>query len=191
MQVQRHTLMHRELWRRCDAAATLDYSTGTAKADSQSKAASAQPDYSRTVNVPTSGWTSTESVTVTIAGISPRGDAITEDLVIVAAGTTAVGSKPFAKITGITWTTPSGWTAGTFKLQSGAKLGLNLPLLAKAVTAVKEESTDETATPPNPTHAEPGTVDADNLTYTPTTALAVGTTIGASFTYTLYQNIDP
>ena len=130
-------------------------------------------------------------MTVTVTGLNRFGETITEALVVVAAGTTVNGNLPFVKITQIDWTAPAGWTAGTFKVQSGAKLGLNLPATALQVTARKENATDETASPPNPTHAEPGTVDATYFTYTPTTTLAVGTTIEALFTYTLYQNIDP
>lgn len=136
-------------------------------------------------------WTSDASVTVTVTGLDRFGATITEDLVIVAAGTTVNGNKAFAKITQIDWTAPAGWTVGTFKVQSGAKLGLNLPAAALQVTARKENAADETASPPNPTHAEPGTVDNTYFTYVPTTTLAAGTTIEAFFTYTLFQELIP
>lgn len=191
MQVQRHTLTHREVWRRPDAAGATDYTTNTAKADAQAKSPSAQPDFIRTLRVATSTWTSTASVTVTVTGTDRFGTTITEDLVIVAAGTTVDGSKPFATITSVSWTTPAGWSAGTFKVQSGTKLGLHLPALALNVTATKEIGLDETASPPNPANATAGTVDATYLTYAPTTTVTAANGIEAYFTYTLFQDLIP
>lgn len=190
MDIQRHTLTHKELWVRCDAAGVV-YSTTTAKGATQPKAPSAQPDYPRTLRFVTDSFTSDTAVTATVTGTDRFGNTITEDFAIPANGDPVNGSKAFTKITSFTWTTPSGWSAGTIQLVSGAKLGLNLPEQALNVAARKENAADETASPPNPTHAEPGTVDATNMTYTPTTALAAGTTIGAWFTYTLHQNLNP
>lgn len=191
MEVIRHAMTFHRCWRRADAAGT-DYCTATSKGDSQAKAPSAQTDFPRTVQVATSGFTSSAEVTVTVTGKDAYGDTITDAIVVPSAGTTTQGVKAFTKITQIDWTAPAGWTAGTFKVQSGTKFGLCVPSLAQNVTAVKEIYYDDTASPPNPGDvATLGTVDATNLTYTPNTALNVAAVIELYGTFTLHHILVP
>ena len=94
--------------------------TATAKADAQPKLPTAQPDFSRAVQLVTTGWTTNGTVDVTITGTDIADAALTETVTIGTVGTTVQGTKVFKTITSITWTQPAGWSAGTFAVQAGA-----------------------------------------------------------------------
>jgi hypothetical protein len=126
-----------------------------------------------------------------VTGTDIYGAAISETITVPAAGTTTAGAKAFAKITDATWEAPAGWTAGTFKVQSAGKLGLTLPSLAQNVAANKEIVADDDASPPNPADATAGTVDATNLTYTPSTTLNAQNNVEAILSYTLHHVLNP
>lgn len=152
------------------AAAGGTLKSGIAKATSQPATVTTQPDHPRVARITTSGWTSTGSVVVTITGVVRGVAGVTEAITVVSAGTTVVGSVPFDTITGITWTTPSGWSAGTFDVTGGAKLGLPLPSAFAALDVSKVTVWDETATPPVPAGEAVSALDATNGTITFTTA---------------------
>jgi len=190
MEVIRHYFVHQESWRRPDAAAT-DYTTATSKGDSLAKAPSAQPDYPRTLRVATSSFTSSATVAVTVTGTDIFGETITETITVPAAGTTTEGVKPFCKITSVSWEAPAGWTVGTFKVQSGTKLGLSLPVLAKNLVGRKEIAADDDAVPPNPADATVGTVNTTYMTYAPTTTLNAQNSVQLIATYSLEHILTP
>ena len=151
-------------------ATSTDMSTATAKGDAQAKAPSAHLNCPRNVQIVTASWTSTVVVNVVLTGVDVHGQTVSETVTIPSAGTTVQGVKGWLDAPTITsWDTPAGWTAGTFKLQTGTKLGLPVQPSATAPTALKEVGyTDATPTPAN---AAAGTIDAANGTYIPTTAL--------------------
>lgn len=144
--------------------------SGVAKTDSQPATPSAQPAYPSAVSVTTSTWSATVTVTVTVTGRVRGVDGVTESFVVPTGGTTQVGSVPFETISGITWTTPSGWASGTFSVVTNTKLGLPLPPTFSLLTVAKVTVWDETATPPVPANDSAPTVDATNGTFIPGTA---------------------
>lgn len=149
-------------------AATIK--SGVAKTDSQPATPSAQPAYPSAVSVTTSTWSATVTVTVTVTGRVRGVDGVTESFVVPTGGTTQVGAVPFETISGITWTTPSGWASGTFSVVTNTKLGLPLPPTFSLLTVAKVTVWDETATPPVPANDTAPTVDATNGTFIPGTA---------------------
>jgi len=162
---------------RLPTATGTDMSTATAKADSQAKAPSAHLAYPANVQVVTSGWTSTAAVAVVLTGTDVHGKVVSETVTIPTGGTTQQSLTAWVDSPTITsWTTPAGWTAGTFKQQAGTKVGL--PAQPGSTVAVLKESgytdgstagtyTASTA----PANATVGTVDGANATYVPATAL--------------------
>jgi hypothetical protein len=146
------------------------FKSGLAKGTSQPATVTTQPDCPRVARLTTSGWTSTASVAVTITGVVRGVAGVTETITVVAAGTTVSGVVPFERITGIAWTQPAGWSAGTISVTGGAALGIPLPPGFGSFAVSKVSVWDETATPPVPADETVGTVDATNGTLAPTTA---------------------
>lgn len=154
-------------------ADATDVAAGTAKGAAQPivPAAAVQPDCPRNVQVSTGGgWTSTDTVDVTVTGTVRGTSSETEVITVPAAGTTTVGSRAFEEITGITWTTPAGWTAGTFDLELGSKLGLLLPYTFSNLGITTLTEWDETGVPPAPVQEAVSATNATEGTVTPTTA---------------------
>lgn len=158
-----------------DATDATAYLAAVTKAHAQPYVPSAQPNCPRSVQVKTSGagFTTTTAVVVTVHGINAAGQADTEDITITSAGgaQTIQGVKAWLELTNFTWTTPAGWSAGTFEIDAGTKLGLVHGTNDGAAAAVKEVGYVDAGAPPTPTDATLGTTDAANFTYTPTTAL--------------------
>lgn len=149
-----------------------DLSTATAKGDAQPKAASVGiTDTSRNVRITTDSWASSEDVNVVVSGIElSTGQAATETLTIPAAGTAVQGVKAWVTVPTIqSWETPAGWTAGTFKVQVGGKIGLPAPA-GSVVSLIKEVAYDFMVGPGSAAVQSNGTLDAPNL-YTPTAVL--------------------
>jgi hypothetical protein len=151
-------------------ATGTDLSTATAKADSQNKAPSAHIIHGRNVQVATSSWTSTAAVAVTFTGTDIHGTPnVTEVITIPSGGTTVQGLVGWLDApTATSWTTPAGWTAGTFKWQSGTKLALPAAP-GTTINVLKEVGYVDAS--PTPAVATLGTTDGTNATYIPTTAL--------------------
>lgn len=165
-----------EIYKLPDAIATA-YSGALAKATTQgATAVSAQPNCPRVAQVTTSGagFTTTTAVVVTVTGVKEDGTTDSDIITILAAGgaQTIQGVKAFMKFTGYTWTMPASWSAGTFEVQAGTKLGLPHAVADGSLVVLKEVGyTDATPTPAN---ATVGTVDTTNFTYVPTTELSDG-----------------
>lgn len=116
-------------------AGGVDVTSSTAKGDSQPKAATAQPDFPRNVQLVTSGFTSNTDIVVTVVGTGFNGELVTEAITLPMAGSTTQGARVFRTVTSVTWTTPAGWSAGTFKVQTGANATVTFTWRAVGGTA--------------------------------------------------------
>lgn len=169
------TLSFHEIWRLPDAPGTA-LKSSLAVNTSLPATLTTQPDYPRTFELVTDGsWASTAQVDVTLTGITKDGDPGSEIISIPA--NTAINTtienthaKALASVSAVSYNQPGGWTAGTFAVKTGTKLGLRAPAGA-TLTAYKEVKYTDAASPPNPVNATVGTVDATTNTYVPSTTI--------------------
>ncbi len=182
------TLSYREIWRLPVAPGT-SLKTGLAVNTSLPAVLTTQPAFPRTFELVTDGsWVSTAQVDVTLTGITKDGLPGSELISILA--NTAISTTienahatALAVVSAVNYSQPAGWTAGTFAIKTGTKLGLRAP--AGALLAVyKEVKYTDASTPPVPVNVALGTVDTVTGTYVPSTTIDGLTDIEVWYTAT-------